>query len=179
MDRTALVDFLIRNGQAWVQSQRDIHRPTARPLSAEEKTDFAGFFDTQTLESARVKKVPMIENPEFYGQLAAMQVSVPLDFTMMSGITFDDTILVSVTQTSGDAPSAPLLFHELIHVVQYETLGLEAFVKEYIQGWAQNGFRYVAIPLERHAYELQHRYESHPRQAFTVREEVRHRLGLS
>lgn len=179
MDRTALVDFLIRNGQAWVQSQRDVYRPTARPLAAEEKANFHGFFDPETLESARIKKVPIIQNPEFYGQLAALRVPIPLDFTTMSGITFDDTILVSETRTPQDESLTPLLFHELVHVVQYETLGLEAFVKEYIQGWAQNGFRYAAIPLERDAYELQSRYESQPQQAFSVRVEVRQRLGLS
>lgn len=73
---------------------------------------------------------------------------------------------------------APLLFHELIHVVQYETIGLQVFVEQYIQGWAQSGFQYTAIPLERDVYDLQDRYESHPQQGFSVRAEVRRRLGV-
>ena len=55
---------------------------------------------------------------------------------------------------------------------------MQAFVQQYIQGWAQNGFQYGAIPLERDAYELQQRYELQPEQAFSVREEVRRRLGI-
>ena len=179
MDIQALVEFLIRKGADWVRAQRDLHRPTARPLSATEKAAFVGFFDTQTLDSARIKTVPVIQNPEFYNQLTTLGVRIPLDFTGMSGIAFEDTILLSTTQTSGDAPSASFLFHELVHVVQYETLGLHAFVQQYIQGWAQNGFQYAAIPLERDAYELQSRYESQPQQAFSVSAEVRRRLGLS
>jgi len=179
MDIQVLVEFLIRKGADWVRAQRDLHRPTARALTAQEKGSFAGFFDTQTLDSARIKTVPVIQNPEFYNQLTTLGVRIPLDFTGMSGIAFEDTILLSTTQTSGHAPSASFLFHELVHVVQYETLGLHAFVQQYIQGWAQNGFQYAAIPLERDAYELQSRYESQPQQAFSVSAEVRRRLGLS
>jgi hypothetical protein len=179
MDIQVVVDFLIQKGAEWVRAQRDLHRPTARPLTTQEKADFAGFFDAQTLDSARIKNVPVIQNPEFYGQLTALGVQIPVDFTRMAGITFEDTILLSTTQTSGDGPSASFLFHELVHVVQYETLGLQAFVQQYIQGWAQNGFEYAAIPLERDAYELQSRYESLPQEAFSVRAEVRRRLGLS
>lgn len=179
MNVQALLDFLIQHGQTWVRAQRDLHRPTADPLSGREKADFAWFFDAQALDSARIKKVSVIQNPEFYSQLTALGVSLPLDFTMMAGITFEDTILLSTTQTSGDVPSASFLFHELIHVVQYETLGLQGFVQQYIQGWAQNGFQYANIPLERDAYELQSRYESQPQQPFSVKAEIRRRLGLS
>ena len=125
----ALLDFLIQNGQGWVRAQRDLHHPTARPLSAKETAGFAGFFEAQTLDSARIKNVPVIQNPEFYSQLTALGVRIPLDFTGMSGITFEDTILISVTMTPPSTAFAPLLFHELVHVVQYETLGLQAFVQ--------------------------------------------------
>ncbi len=179
MDIQVVIDFLIQNGAEWVRAQRDLYRPTARPLTTEEKAAFAGFFDAQTLDSAQIKNVPVIQNPEFYGQLSALGVSTPLDFTMMAGITFEDTILISVTRTLPSTPFAPLLFHELVHVVQYETLGLQGFVVQYIRGWEQNGFQYAAIPLEHDAYELQSRYESQPQQAFSVRAEVRRRLGLS
>ncbi len=175
----ALLDFLIQNGQGWVRAQRDLHYPTARPLSAKETAGFAGFFEAQTLDSARIKNVPVIQNPEFYSQLTALGEPMPLDFTRMSGITFEDTILISVTMTPPSTAFAPLLFHELVHVVQYETLGLQAFVQQYIHGWAQNGFQYDNIPLERDAYELESRYQAHPQQTFSVREEVRRRLGLS
>ncbi len=77
MDIQVVIDFLIRNGAEWVRAQRDLYRPTARPLTTEEKAAFAGFFEGQTLDSARIKNVPVIQNPEFYSQLTALGVRIP------------------------------------------------------------------------------------------------------
>ncbi len=38
------VGFLIREATAWVEAQRDDHRPDGRRLAAEEKRRLAGFF---------------------------------------------------------------------------------------------------------------------------------------
>ena len=72
----------------------------------------------------------------------------------------------------------PLVFHELVHAVQYDILGLDKFVEHFINGWVNQGFNYAAIPLEMDAYELQNRYESNPDEAFDVQEEVAQRLEL-
>lgn len=69
-----------------------------------------------------------------------------------------------------------LMFHELVHVVQYQLLELAEFVEWYVHGWVKNGFDYFAIPLERYAYELQRRYDESSGQVFSVAEEVRRRL---
>lgn len=179
MDIQAVVDFLIRKGADWVRVQRDLHRPGARSLTADEKEGLTGFFDAQTLESVRVKSVPETPYPKFYDHLADLGFQVPEDLSRMAGITFADTILISAAYTPPDTPRDALVFHELVHVVQYETLGVQEFVRQYVLGWAQNGFRYEGIQLERDAYELQDRYESEPQQRFSVRTEVRRRLGLS
>jgi hypothetical protein len=59
-----------------------------------------------------------------------------------------------------------------VHVVQYRILGVAAFVRRYVLGWANNGRRYEAIPLERDAYELQARFESNPGRPFSVEREA-------
>ena len=97
----------------------------------------------------------------------------------MEGITFVDTILVSQGHHPYDPPSPTLLFHELVHVVQYALLGRDALVERYVRGWAENGQKYFRIPLERDAYALQARYEALPQQGFSVQTEVRRQLGLS
>ena len=33
-----------------------------------------------------------------------------------------------------------LLFHEMVHVVQYEVLGIETFVTRYVHGWFGQGY---------------------------------------
>ena len=63
------------------------------------------------------------------------------------------------------------LFHELVHVIQYEMLGLTGFAASYAKGFLTGG-SYEAIPLEQHAYELDARFAAAPENAFSVEEVV-------
>ena len=175
MNSQQLIEYLIAEGQSWVLEQRELHRPAVIPLDALVREKFNPFFEDAVLNEGRFKGVPAIQNPSFYAELEAMGQSIPLDFTAMHGITFIDTVLLS--QRFGQTSFPGLLFHELVHVVQYRILGVAEFVTRYVRGWAENGYRYEAIPLERDAYELQHRYEANPNQPFSVREEVTQRTS--
>jgi hypothetical protein len=66
----------------------------------------------------------------------------------MAGITYKDTFFVShLHQTES------LHFHELVHVVQWERLGVDNFLLAYGAGLMQ--FSYQSSPLEQMAYSLQ------------------------
>ena len=158
-----------------MSSQREAFRPVGSPLSTDVANDLAPHFAHPTLERIRVVEVERIENPTFYAALAARGVSLPIDFTGTTGITFVDTILVARSR-SGSASDASLLFHEAVHVVQYDLLGLDGFLTRYVRGWADNGREYRRIPLERQAYDLQTRFESNARGDFQVERELRVRL---
>ena len=123
----------------------------------------------------RVAKVPGISNPDLYSIFLEQSLAIPLDFTHMSAITVVDTILMSERHPIGPAEELLVLFHELVHVVQYAELGLEEFVRRYVRGWASNGFQYSRIPLEVWAYELDARFRSGA-PAFSVAAEVRQHL---
>ena len=139
----------------------------------------APFFGQDVTNGVRIVSVPVIQNPDFYEELKAQGVPTPLDFTVMCGITFQDTILISHSHPV-DRDSWPhLLFHELVHVVQYALLGVGEFVRQYVLGWVSNGFSYEAIPLERHAYALDQRFASNPSEHFQVRLEVARWLGVA
>jgi len=57
-------------------------------------------------------------------------------------------------------------------------LGVNEFLRQYVVGFAEGGFDYNAIPLERQAYELQRRFEIlPPGMTFSVREDIRRFLG--
>jgi hypothetical protein len=176
MDVDALIAFLILNGQNWISDQRDVHNPHSAPLSKTEIGILQSFYRKATIERVRVRHVPRIENPPFYEDLARAGVSIPLDFSQMAGITFDDTILIGDLYAHAQ-PHISLLFHEMVHVVQYGLLGVDEFSRQYVQGWARNGFVYDAIPLEREAYKLQRRFEGTPQFVFSVEEIVETRLG--
>jgi hypothetical protein len=170
-----LINYLIVNGKAWVKSQRESHRPKAEPLPTAAREHLSPYFDKETLESIRVRQVEHIENPEFYEVFEKAGQPIPLDFRAMEGITFIDTILIAESRmVSKDWTSS--LFHECVHAVQYQVLGLDRFIEEYVRGWAKKGFDYFSIPLERQAYDLQRVFEMDKQQSFSV--EIAVAMGL-
>ena len=164
---------LIRYATGWVRRLHDELYPTATPLPEQLIPLFGPFFAASTLARIRLQFVPEIPNPDFYPALEAQGLPVPLDFRVMAGLTLIDTVLISQSQAVFSAPRlASLLFHEGVHVVQYEHLGLERFMTEYVLGWASAGQRYEGIPLEQQAYGLEARFAAEPSAPFSVLEAV-------
>ncbi len=168
--------WLIAEAQEWIRTQRGIHRPLAVPLPAAARAALEPFFGEELVARAQFRTVPIIEGPPFMVQASALGIPQTIDFAEMAGITFDDTILVSQGRPVPNAMA--LVFHELVHVIQYEILGVDEFIRQYVSGFAAGNFDYYAIPLERMAYELQARFEILPPGAsFPVRDEVGRILG--
>jgi hypothetical protein len=178
MTTEELVEFLVENGRRWTASQREAFAPTSDPISQEDRSVLWHYFGHGVLQSSRLAWVDEIANPDFYTTFERAGLSIPLDFRLMTAITFVDTIVISRSQFEGPATWRPLLFHELVHAVQYRVLGLDRFVSAYVEGWARNGFFYESIPLERMAYELQGRFDL-AAQPFSVESEVVRALGLT
>ena len=89
------------------------------------------FFPEPALDSTRLVLLAgqRVNNPSFYGELIKMgfeAASLP-DFSFMAAITFVDTVV------SHEPFTNRLLFHELVHVVQYEKLGLEEFAAKTLE----------------------------------------------
>ena len=127
------------------------------------------FFPASWLDSTRVVVLSgqRVMNPPFYGDLIKMgfdPITLP-DFKRMNAITFLDTVVSHASFTER------LLFHELVHVVQYEKLGLPKFTAKYVRGFLSGG-SYESIPLERNAYELDARFAAAPAKPFSVEAEV-------
>jgi hypothetical protein len=71
------------------------------------------------------------------------------------------------------------MFHELVHAVQYEILGLDEFSRHYVRGIVEGDFDYYRIPLEVMAYDLDRRFADNPGAEFSVLDEVRGLLRRS
>lgn len=167
-----MLDELVGLAANWITAQRNNHRPSADRLAPEIGAMFIPFFGDEIIGVARVRIVPSLENPAFFPAFETRyQVALP-DFSSMDGITLDDTILLRDHRIE-----LPLIFHELVHVAQYQTLGILEFARQYVMGWAENGREYRAIPLERDAYELENRFRAEPARRFSVLDEVRCQLG--
>ncbi len=155
---------LILHAAGWVRRLHDALYPTATPLPEQFSPLFAPFFAPSTLARIRLLLVPEIPNPDFYPALQAQGLPVPLDFRVMAGLTLIDTVLISQSRADFSGPLlASLLFHEGVHVVQYEHLGLDRFMTEYVLGWASADQRYEGIPLESRPTPWNHASRQSPR----------------
>ncbi len=179
MDMSQIMALLIGQGQRWVKEQRQAFRSRGRALPATDRAQFLPFFEESLLQEVRLVAVPALENPGFledYREDLSEKAIPLLDFSGMAAITFVDTILV--VDSFLREPAGGLIFHELVHAVQYDLLGPDKCVELYILGWVNQGFNYAAIPLEMDAYELQNRYEADPADQFSVSAEVSRSLEL-
>ena len=168
------LELITDNTERWIGSQREAFRPSAAPLQLEDQVRLSEYCETETLQMARFAVTPRIRNPDFLHLLVQPGEPPPIDFSLMHGITFVDTVVFA---TWPGPPSGGLVAHELAHVVQYRILGLREFACQYVRGWAENGMQYETIPLEIQAYEIQDRFENPNERPFSIEETVRRQLS--
>lgn len=89
-----------------------------------------------------------------------------LDFRHMPHISHPQLIIFQ------EKISPRLLFHALVHVVQYAVLGLETYLELYVRAFTHIG-SYASVPLEVQAFRLDQRYTENPSSVFSVEDEVR------
>jgi hypothetical protein len=163
------VEWFIQQVAAHIGGQRETYRGKAVALSQNQRATMHLFFPASTLESARVvvRAAERVSNPYFYGELLKMgfEVGSLPNFADMAAITYLDTVVFNEPFTYR------VLFHELVHVVQYEKLGLPKFAAKYVKGFLSGG-SYDANPLEMNAYELEERFATEQTKAFSVAAEV-------
>lgn len=136
------------------------------PLSVGQKTVLSAHFTAEDLDAAKVfvsDPLPISE-PPFADVLRRFGFHFP-SVALTSGITFGEVIACR------DQLTIPLLFHELVHTVQYRLLGIEGFAYEYVRGFLASR-SYEGIPLERMAYEFERRY-SQRGDPFSVEHELK------
>jgi hypothetical protein len=153
---------------AYIRERRDDFFPKGRELNNAELSALGPFFDSTVLQTARIHQLGThgLKNPVFYPILRELGLHNLPDFSNMAAITFIDAVAFNERVTM------QVLFHELVHVVQYKLLGVDGFASCYVRGFLSGG-GYEGIPLEKNAYELDARFSANPRLAFDVEAEVR------
>ncbi|MGE3107128.1 MAG: hypothetical protein AB7G11_08715 [Phycisphaerales bacterium] len=159
-------------GGAWVASRRRQYRRIGRALSRDERGSLGGFFTAALLDRVRVAVVDRIAPPWPARVLPLRRLGSLVDLSTVRGMAFGDAVACAV-----NPPTASLLFHEVVHVVQYEEYGIGPMLHRYVSDYFKNGRDYFAINAERCAYELQARFDASPQERFDVRNEVRRLMG--
>jgi hypothetical protein len=163
----AMVSQLATMVEDYISTSRKKYAPEAIPLTEAQRAAMQPFFPADILDAVRlcVLRSSRVPNPSMYTMAKMMGIRDLPDFSGMSAITFID-VVVSHEDFSND-----LLFHELVHTVQYSQLGLREFARRYVQGFIDGG-SYEEIPLEKSAYDLEGRYSKDPQRIFSVAGEV-------
>ncbi len=134
----------------WIDSILEEHKHEIVVVSSLGFRGLPQHFPQQLLDRAKVISVPSVPFPPL------MKLGLPelshMERMPLGGITYKDTFFVQESQRSES-----LHFHELVHVVQWERLGVDNFLLAYGVGLLQ--FEYEDSPLERMAYVLQQSFE--------------------
>jgi hypothetical protein len=152
----------------YITSSRKKYATQAEPLADAQRTAMQPYFPAEILDSARlcVLRGTRVPNPSMYSMAKLMGFRDLPDFSDMAAITFIDVVVSHQELTDS------LLFHELVHVVQYAQLGVKDFAARFMNGFIQGG-SYEEIPLEKNAYLLEERFSQGGKQVFSVDDEVR------
>ena len=143
----------------WIQKTLTEHASAARPVASLGFHRLPHYYDAKILAATKVVFVSRAPVPP----LSAMGLDRFSDFEQMdaAGITYLDTYFVRADQSHEES----LHFHELVHAIQWRSLGPKRFLALYADGLERFGYR--NSPLEAMAYSLQARFEREP-QPFSV-----------
>ena len=134
----------------WIDHYLEVHAKQARAVNTLGFNRLNNWFPQELLQRANVVTVEQVIFPPVH------QFGLPefagLQQIELAGITFKDTFFVQK-----DLLTESLHFHELVHVVQWERLGVDNFLLAYGVGLLQSS--YEDGPLEEMAYKLQDEFD--------------------
>ena len=154
----------------WVDQTIASHREHARPCSAFGFRKLPQYFPKTLLDSTQVVVVECTPQPPLTEWGITLRSSLDQPPLHAAGITLRNTFFV----VHGHERDESLFFHELIHVLQWQRLGVELFLALYGSMLIRDGYR--MSPMEQMAYDLQAKFDDPARQAFDVSPIVNRRL---
>ncbi len=149
----AMISQMASMVEDYIASSRKKYASQAAPLTDAQRGAMQPYFPAEVLDNARlcVLRGSRVPNPSMYSMAKMMGIRNLPDFSEMTAITFVDVVV------SHEEFTDALLFHELVHAVQYAQMGLKEFSSRYVNGFIQGG-SYEEVPLEKHAYLLEGRF---------------------
>jgi len=131
----------------WIRQTLTAHSGQARALSSLGFPRLPQYFSEDLLAATKVVVIDRVPMPP----LSSLGLSQFADFERgdFEGVTYLDTFFVK----RRSAEAERLYFHELIHVLQWQILGPEAFLATYAAGLETFGYR--QSPLEVMAYDAE------------------------
>lgn len=150
------------------RKREETYLPRGVGLSSEQREHVRGFFPDLLLDAVKVLELEdeRVPNPPFQERARRRGYRLMLDFAHMAEITHPRLIIFQEKMTPR------LLFHALVHVMQYEVLGRERYLELYVRAFVHTG-SYTSVPMEMQAFNLDERFTEDPNKTFSVEAEVR------
>jgi hypothetical protein len=163
---SAILDQFKAMLHEYIVSSRKQYMRDAAKLSSLQLETMAAFFPTEILNQARLRvlKGQRVEEPAVYNFARRMGISNLPGLGNTVAVTFNN-LIVSQQELTDE-----VLFHELVHVIQYAVMGTKEFADKYVEGFVLHG-SYEEIPLEKMALKLEHRFRK-DRRPFSVADEL-------
>ncbi len=139
--------ILLPKVQAWIDSYINANSHLAIPVADLNFQRLPKYFSTERLRNSKAVNVDNIQMPP----LSLMGFTNFSDYENMKfiGITYKDTFFLAPEAHNCESTH----FHEMVHIIQWDTLGPERFLFVYAIYLIYSD--YNNSPLERMAYELQ------------------------
>jgi len=134
----------------WIDQALEAHARDATPVLNSPFIRLQDHYPDMLLARTRVVVVPRVPFPPV-SQLGLPEFRA-METMLMDGVTYKDTFFVRAGSQRDS-----LYFHELVHVVQWDRLGVDNFLYAYAIGLMQHG--YQQSPLEQMAFQLQARFD--------------------
>jgi hypothetical protein len=152
----------------WIERTLAAHRTEARSVASYRFARLPQFYSPVFLETAFVVIVPRL--PLIPMTSLGLPELEAFEKAEHPAITYRNTSFMLESGSSDES----LHFHELVHVIQWQHLGVEGFLSAYATGLIKHGYR--ENPLEAMAYDLQAHFDQGG-QPMDVKSAVRSRLA--
>ena len=134
------LDELLPPLVSWIERVEAQALDIGEPLDAEQRQIAvrAGVRHAEDVRLMMVSSIPVPKESDY------VEVFSLLGMADLNGITYGRAIFVK-----GDAPNcAGVITHELKHVAQYEHLGIEGFLRQFVAEITQHSYRDAPLELE-------------------------------
>jgi hypothetical protein len=152
---------------AWIQQTKADQERSAKTVASIGFKQLPLYFTGELLATTKVVLVSRVPIPPLSSM--GLQRFWEFEHGDYAGVTYLDTIFVKCSRITNEE----LYFHELIHVVQWQSLGPERFLALYADGLER--FGYHDSPLEKMAY-LAEKEFGRSKQPFDAQALVVHQL---
>jgi hypothetical protein len=153
---------------SYLRQQREQYLRSGIPLNNRQKAVMWPYFSPALLDRIRIVELggERISNPPFYEEARSLGFGNLPEWSHMDSLTFLDVIVFN------EKVSERALFHGLVHVVQFDVLGLDRYTELFVRSFVKTRFHF-SVPIEAHAFSLESKFVGSPSERFSVEERVR------